>query len=1382
MVLLSGLSRAALARAPTPAGILEPRAGGQLVISSVGLFNPPNFLKLLRVVYDDTVDARFYRIELAGPTPVVVVRGDGVAGDAVVTTLQLPSGTAPGSYSMRCLALDAGGSPIGDWSDPVPVAVVAMAPAPFTPGSSQSISGVYLASFVNVPEGVTLSVEGELTLLSLGLVQINGAVVGMPGAGPGGTGASVRLLSLRPVGITGSVRGGDGAPGTSASTQGAPALGGNGGGGGDVVVLTHNAGLTLVSGAVIASGGGGAGGSATAAGQDASVPGDPGGDATAVAGNGADGGDLVVHAVGSALTWPAASGILSCGNGGLGGATDGRGGRGGSESVDLDAGFGGGVDAQGGAGGSSGSLFVSANDLDADGDLVLTLEELQLVVGGVGGEAGTVTGIGGALGAPLAGKQGVPASLKRSASQPATVTSDGNKGGDGWCNPDPGKPALAIGADGQRGGPGGDAEARGGDGGNVKSLGVTIPGADISFDFSAGVSGASGGRADAAGGDGGAEGGDGGDATASGGDGGNTTDIMGLRGGRGGDACAYGGSGRRAPDRCNPPQPNNQDGGNGGGATARGGNGGNGSTHGGDGGDARALGGNAGDGGDGDGPSAPSAPGPGNATGGNGGNGLFENGSDGGSDGVPGADGVPGKPCEKKCGQGVKPLNPAQPPGGMDYCWVAPGQPSEPCALFCPAGDLDVVAPVLFDDVAGLPIVDLPQESYGIEVEGAFFPAAEPTDGTGRGAIPYAATNVNYSYDCRDGWVVACGTYVYGPFRVMSVDLNADGIVDHTDIAILELHLNTSDACYDLDGSGWVDLSDLAIQQQHIGHMQPIGPPIIAALDVDLFQDSFPAIAEIDYANLANNSVRLDMARNISSPADQSNDPGDSICVTITTVPPIVAMHERPEMHVRLQTNPLFDACRTLPAGFTQNGRAIDGVVLGDTTYEMPSHEVVPNRWNWDLPDTGSFFPGDVIHYFLRAEAGMGGEGGVALLPPDTTGFSLFPGMPGYQSLRFPSAFKVRALPTMRSVTQNDQPRILFWNDQDSRGGENEWIGALDNLGYREGTEYDLYYTHGPASGVGNGLGGRTNELKMSGYSTLLYTAANLGNFTFSNGDFENDAGNDIAVVDAWLSLGGKNLFATGDNIIQDLSVSGVQAVAFRDRWFSVNYDGADLGPLIGGQTTPTVSPITVPGAPALSRSYIAFGGYSGSNDFDAITASGAAVRIAQFTSPTGGLGVYPYAAAVYNNVVESMVRVVFMPYDLQFIYNLPSLDKAFGLPTRANILRDVLTFFGEMPGGPAVDVTPDAGVFTAKNFPNPFNPRTTISYSLPQTGRVRLTIFDLSGSLVRVLVDEVRAVGSYQVQWNGTNDRGQQMASGVYVCRMEAGAFRETRRMTLVK
>ena len=83
---------------------------------------------------------------------------------------------------------------------------------------------------------------------------------------------------------------------------------------------------------------------------------------------------------------------------------------------------------------------------------------------------------------------------------------------------------------------------------------------------------------------------------------------------------------------------------------------------------------------------------------------------------------------------------------------------------------------------------------------------------------------------------------------------------------------------------------------------------------------------------------------------------------------------------------------------------------------------------------------------------------------------------------------------------------------------------------------------------------------------------------------------------------------------------------------------------------------------------------------------------------------------------------------------------------------------------------------------PNPFNPVTTISFDLPQPARVKSRVFNIAGRLVRVLIDEERASGSQEVIWNGLSDCGQQVASGVYFCRIEAGSFRDTRRMTLLK
>jgi hypothetical protein len=86
------------------------------------------------------------------------------------------------------------------------------------------------------------------------------------------------------------------------------------------------------------------------------------------------------------------------------------------------------------------------------------------------------------------------------------------------------------------------------------------------------------------------------------------------------------------------------------------------------------------------------------------------------------------------------------------------------------------------------------------------------------------------------------------------------------------------------------------------------------------------------------------------------------------------------------------------------------------------------------------------------------------------------------------------------------------------------------------------------------------------------------------------------------------------------------------------------------------------------------------------------------------------------------------------------------------------------------------------QNYPNPFNPSTAISYQLPQATRVTLSIYDLSGQLVKTLVDEEQPANSYTIFWDGTNKAGRKVASGIYIYALRAGDFVQKRRMALLK
>ena len=87
------------------------------------------------------------------------------------------------------------------------------------------------------------------------------------------------------------------------------------------------------------------------------------------------------------------------------------------------------------------------------------------------------------------------------------------------------------------------------------------------------------------------------------------------------------------------------------------------------------------------------------------------------------------------------------------------------------------------------------------------------------------------------------------------------------------------------------------------------------------------------------------------------------------------------------------------------------------------------------------------------------------------------------------------------------------------------------------------------------------------------------------------------------------------------------------------------------------------------------------------------------------------------------------------------------------------------------------------QNIPNPFNPVTVIHYAVPAGGgKITLTIYNVNGQLVKTLVDGVQTAGSKSVSWSGNDNRGRQVASGVYIYRMTAPGFEEMRKMVLLR
>ena len=86
------------------------------------------------------------------------------------------------------------------------------------------------------------------------------------------------------------------------------------------------------------------------------------------------------------------------------------------------------------------------------------------------------------------------------------------------------------------------------------------------------------------------------------------------------------------------------------------------------------------------------------------------------------------------------------------------------------------------------------------------------------------------------------------------------------------------------------------------------------------------------------------------------------------------------------------------------------------------------------------------------------------------------------------------------------------------------------------------------------------------------------------------------------------------------------------------------------------------------------------------------------------------------------------------------------------------------------------------QNYPNPFNPTTVISFDVPKPSAVRIVVYDILGKEVRTLVNNTMSPGTYHVTWDGLNDEGRQVSSGIYFYRMEAGSFVSMKKMLLLK
>jgi hypothetical protein len=122
------------------------------------------------------------------------------------------------------------------------------------------------------------------------------------------------------------------------------------------------------------------------------------------------------------------------------------------------------------------------------------------------------------------------------------------------------------------------------------------------------------------------------------------------------------------------------------------------------------------------------------------------------------------------------------------------------------------------------------------------------------------------------------------------------------------------------------------------------------------------------------------------------------------------------------------------------------------------------------------------------------------------------------------------------------------------------------------------------------------------------------------------------------------------------------------------------------------------------------------------------------------------------------------------------SFDQSTNLNLPSRSITTVVISGQQVDGVEALKSLPESPVLH-QNHPNPFNPTTEIRYRIPVKTKVRLSVFNMQGSLVTRLVDQIQNAGEHRALWDGRN-----LPSGTYFYRLQAGRYSRARKMTLIK
>ncbi len=542
--------------------------------------------------------------------------------------------------------------------------------------------------------------------------------------------------------------------------------------------------------------------------------------------------------------------------------------------------------------------------------------------------------------------------------------------------------------------------------------------------------------------------------------------------------------------------------------------------------------------------------------------------------------------------------------------------------------------------------------------------------------------------------------------------------------------------------------------------------------DIDQFQDSFAADGTLT------GTVRADMAMDILSSSNLNILPGDSAVVAVLD-PDASSLATDPTaggaaVYCYVSVWPQGQPGKSgagLQAPEIRNGNVrypvvgnwtdISGtqwtIVRADTAGIGGGYYTPLDRYCVDLRDD-LFTPGDTICFFWAAKNSVGLE---------TYAFSSNLGLASNN--REEAAANPAEFTCLPAGGYNRGGQILYVDGMDGRGAQPYWDTAFASLGILD--KVDRYDVRGPSSDVANRPASRVVDFStqlLGCYRSILWDCGNLS-ITLGNPYGWDDKSDDYALVSAFLNglANPGGLLLMGDDVGQSWS-TGTSGVTLRS-YIPFNLTTGNHVPLYG--LSPTLVPVN---GGCYDDGFVVQGGCPTILDFDAFTPTGSATL-----EMTYGPANVTNGAVIANSTDNgsSFANVVLAGFGFSNIRD----NDLNGVSDRAQFLASTLAWLGTGTNQPTGTGTVAVNGLD-QNYPNPFNPQTTIAFSVKDRVRVRLAVFSVAGERVRTLADEELPAGAHTRVWDGRNDAGQAVASGIYFYRLTAGDFVQTKKMVLLK